>query len=88
DKLFEVGYVEIDHIIPFSRCFNDSYKNKVLTFTAENQQKGNRLPMEYLTGKKQDDFVVWVNNNIHERIKMHNLLKTEFTVDDENEWKS
>lgn len=39
-------YAEIDHIIPFSRCGNDSLMNKVLVFTEENRQKGNLTPFE------------------------------------------
>ena len=39
-------YAEIDHIIPFSRCGNDSLINKVLVFTEENRQKGNLTPFE------------------------------------------
>lgn len=39
-------YGEIDHIIPFSRCGNDSLNNKVLVLSAENQNKGNLTPYE------------------------------------------
>lgn len=39
-------YGEIDHIIPFSRCGNDSLTNKVLVLTGENQQKANLTPYE------------------------------------------
>ena len=39
-------YGEIDHIIPFSRCGNDSMNNKVLVLTAANQNKGNLMPYE------------------------------------------
>lgn len=40
------SYAEIDHIIPFSRCGNDSRANKVLVLNSENQEKGNRTPYE------------------------------------------
>ncbi|WP_418500008.1 type II CRISPR RNA-guided endonuclease Cas9 [Dysosmobacter sp.] len=46
-RLFEPGYADVDHIIPYSRCFDDSYQNKVLVLASENRQKGNRLPYEY-----------------------------------------
>lgn len=46
NRLFEDGYTQIDHIIPFSRSFDDSYNNKVLVLTAENQNKLNKLPYE------------------------------------------
>lgn len=37
---------EIDHIIPFSRCGNDSFNNKVLVCSKCNQDKGDRTPFE------------------------------------------
>lgn len=38
--------LEVDHILPYSRSFDDSYDNKVLVFTSQNQKKGNRTPFE------------------------------------------
>ncbi|MGR3914144.1 MAG: type II CRISPR RNA-guided endonuclease Cas9 [Gammaproteobacteria bacterium] len=37
---------EIDHIVPRSRCLDDSYTNKVVCFVAENRHKGKRTPAE------------------------------------------
>ena len=85
ERLFEVGYAEIDHIIPYSKCFNDGYNNKVCVLAAENQQKGNLLPLQYLTGKKRDEFIVWVNNQHLPRNKKLALLKEEITAEDEDE---
>ena len=85
-RLFEPGYVDVDHIIPYSISFNDSYNNKVLTFSSENRQKSNRLPLQYLSGKAQDDFRVWVNSSFKNINKRKNLLKEK--IDDENAFKS
>lgn len=38
--------LEVDHIYPYSRSFDDSYMNKVLVFTKENQEKLNKTPFE------------------------------------------
>ncbi|EAI8629708.1 type II CRISPR RNA-guided endonuclease Cas9 [Campylobacter lari] len=38
--------LEVDHIYPYSRSFDDSYTNKVLVFTKENQEKLNKTPFE------------------------------------------
>ncbi|MDI4567900.1 MAG: type II CRISPR RNA-guided endonuclease Cas9, partial [Mycoplasma sp.] len=38
---------EIDHIIPYSISFDDSRKNKVLTKSINNQNKGNRTPYSW-----------------------------------------
>ena len=46
-RLLEAGYVEIDHILPFSRSLDDSRTNKALCFTAENREKGDSIPFEW-----------------------------------------
>ncbi|MBT0823712.1 type II CRISPR RNA-guided endonuclease Cas9 [Campylobacter lari] len=38
--------LEVDHIYPYSRSFDDSFINKVLVFTKENQEKLNKTPFE------------------------------------------
>lgn len=50
NRLDEVGYLEIDHILPYSRSLDNSYDNKVLCLSAENQKKSNKTPFEYLGG--------------------------------------
>ena len=85
-RLFEDGYVDVDHIIPYSISFDDSYNNKVLTFSSENRQKGNRLPLQYLSGKAQDHFKDWVNTSVKNFNKRKNLLKE--IIDDDNAFRS
>ena len=46
DDLKDETKLQIDHIYPYSRSFDDSFSNKVLVFTKENQEKGNRTPFE------------------------------------------
>ena len=38
--------LEVDHIYPYSRSFDDSFSNKVLVFIKENQEKLNKTPFE------------------------------------------
>lgn len=52
-NLKEQGALEIDHILPYSRSSDDSYMNKVLVFTNENQSKGNKTPYEAFGGDSQ-----------------------------------
>ncbi|MCR5506445.1 MAG: type II CRISPR RNA-guided endonuclease Cas9 [bacterium] len=40
------GFVQIEHILPFSRTFDDSMANKTLSFADANYYKGNRTPYE------------------------------------------
>ena len=55
ERLIEPGYVDIDHILPWSRSFDDSLSNKVLVLSAENQQKGNQTPFEYIAKQDPDN---------------------------------
>lgn len=56
-KLLEKGYVEVDHALPFSRTFDDSFNNKALVLAKENQEKGNKTPYEYLNGEQWEAYV-------------------------------
>ena len=38
--------IEIEHILPFSRTFDDSYSNKTLAIRQANRDKGNQTPFE------------------------------------------
>lgn len=91
NRLFELGYVDIDHIVPYSISFDDSFKNKVLVFSDENRDKGNRLPITYLQSKfgpkAAEKFMIWVQNNIKDYKKRQKLLKREITEDDINKFK-
>ena len=86
ENLFDKGYAEIDHIIPYSLSFDDSFNNKVLTTATQNRQKGNRIPLEYLPESEKNGFRVWVNSNIRNHRKRQNLLKEHFTEADKKEF--
>ena len=78
NRLFEPNYVQVDHILPYSRSMNDSYNNKVLVLTSENQNKRNQTNEWF--GKdenKWNDFVARVNL-LKNREKKRFLLKENF----------
>lgn len=91
EKLFEVGYVDVDHIVPYSISFDDSFNNKVLVLSSENREKGNCLPLQYLQQQYGQDaadaFTVWVNNNVQNYRKKVKLLKKNITEQDKKEFK-
>jgi CRISPR-associated endonuclease Csn1 len=60
EKLFEPNYTQIDHIIPYSISYDDSYNNKVLVLTASNQNKGDRTPLQFLSEADGNKFQNWV----------------------------
>lgn len=85
NRLCETGYVEVDHALPYSRSFDNSFTNKVLVLTAENRNKGNRTPYEYLGGDNNDqawqNYQAWVQATIKNPRKVQKLLRKDF---DEN----
>lgn len=89
-KLLFTKDVDIDHIIPYSKCFDDSYNNKVLVKSSENRMKTNRTPLEYLTETNQDT-ETYVNRVLTmyagNRKKRDNLLKEHITEEDERKFK-
>lgn len=89
NQLFEDGCYEIDHIIPYSRSFDDSFNNKVLVLKRENQNKRNSTPVEYFEriGRDYDEVLafwkaVYQKRN---RKKLEFLQKKEIN---ESEWKN
>ena len=71
ERLLDAGAFEIDHILPLSRSMDDSNNNKVLCLTAENRQKGNKIPYEYLGGNAQR----W--QEFHARVKNYPIGRRE-----------
>ncbi|NLY04467.1 MAG: type II CRISPR RNA-guided endonuclease Cas9 [Campylobacter sp.] len=58
--LQDENFLEIDHIYPFSRSYDDSQHNKILAFRSENQNKGNKTPYEWL-GQQEDKWEEFVS---------------------------
>ena len=85
ERLTEPGYVDVDHIVPYSICFDDRMANKVLVLAKENRQKGNKLPLQYLSGARREAFIVRVRNMHISSAKKNRLLKE--SIGDEAEWK-
>lgn len=46
------GEVEIEHIVPFSRCYDDGMINKTLAFKNVNNRKANKTPDEAFSGEE------------------------------------
>lgn len=49
---------------------------------SENRQKGNRLPLQYLQGKRRDDFIVYTKASVKNYRKRQNLLKEKLSEED------
>jgi len=86
------SYAEVDHVLPYSRSYDDSKANKVLVLKRENQQKGNRTPYEYLDGANDSErwqrFEAVVRANPQYRqAKRDRLLRKHFGKDEAAEFK-
>ena len=91
-RLFEAGYVEIDHALPYSRSYDDSKSNRVLVLARENRNKGNMTPYEYLDGKNNNErwrqFVGFVEGNKAYRLaKRSRLLRKDFGEKESREFR-
>ncbi|MFA7270832.1 MAG: type II CRISPR RNA-guided endonuclease Cas9 [Sterolibacterium sp.] len=92
DRLFETGYAQVDHALPYSRSFDDGMNNKVVVHVACNQDKGNRTPYEFLDGAGDSErwqrFVAWVQGNKAIRqAKRNRLLRVNFGADEASEFR-
>ena len=89
ERLYEENFVQVDHIIPFSRSFDDSYNNKVLVLTDENQRKKEKTPFEYFGENEQQwrrfEEYVELTYKFNAR-KRQNLLIKKFSEQKSEEW--
>lgn len=88
DQLFQPGY-DVDHILPYSITFDDSYRNKVLVTSNENHQKGNRIPFDYMgqDASRWNAYEGRVNMLVRDYKKQQKLLKKEFTDEEKKQFK-
>jgi len=84
---------EIDHVIPMSRSFNDSLKNKVLCTQEANQNKRDRIPFEWFEDQYGKDSQQWsdLENRIKKMYNMpygkkRNLLRKSWTEKDKEKF--
>lgn len=84
EELFSKRF-DIEHIIPQSRLFDDSFSNKTLEVRDINIEKGNMTAYDYVAGKYDEKYLVDYESRIEElfaqkvisRTKRNNLLMKE-----------
>lgn len=65
---------EVDHIMPFSKTANNSFFNKTLCFHSDNQDKGNRTPIDAWSGTQKWDNV---SNTLDSLVRGHAYPKNK-----------
>jgi CRISPR-associated endonuclease Csn1 len=86
DMLRDSLATQIDHIIPYQRSWDDSYMNKILCITRENQSKKNQTPFEYLGSTERWDGLVSIAGRLPHK-KAERLLMQVFDERKSGEWK-
>lgn len=79
--------IQIDHILPHSRTFDDSRNNLTLCLSDENQKKKNKTPWEYIGHNE----TAWQNLEARVQVlpwkKRRQFLIKNLSVEMENSWK-
>lgn len=68
--------VEIEHIIPRSILFDDSFSNKVCACRECNREKGNQTAMDYMESKPTGDFETY-KQRVNDAFQEHRISKTK-----------
>lgn len=83
EELFSKKF-DVDHIIPQSKRFDDSFSNKTLELRSVNIEKGNRTAYDYVVDKGvSDDFIERVKRlDSLSNTKKNNLFTSEKNISD------
>ena len=82
-KEFLLGFgVEVEHIIPRSVIFDDSFANKVCSCSECNKEKNNRTAFDYMKTKNEGDFTAYIEriNDLAERGKISNTKRKKLLM--------
>ena len=82
-KEFLLGFgVEVEHIIPRSVIFDDSFANKICSCSECNKEKNNRTAFDYMKTKSEGDFTAYIEriNDLAERGKISNSKRKKLLM--------
>jgi CRISPR-associated endonuclease Csn1 len=77
EKLFSKEF-DIEHIIPQSRLFDDSFSNKTLEARNENIEKGNETAYDFILRKYGEKGLVEYNSRLEGLYKSFNIKKNKY----------
>ena len=76
EELFSKRF-DIEHIIPQSRLFDDSFSNKTLEVRDINIEKGNMTAYDYVAGKYDEKYVADYESRVEELFNQKVISKTK-----------
>lgn len=76
EKLFSKD-IDIEHIIPQARLFDDSFSNKTLEWREVNIEKGNRTALDYMADKYDAQGVADYKARVDELLKQGAISRTK-----------
>ena len=82
-KEFLLGFgVEVEHIIPRSVLFDDSFSNKVCSCRACNKEKNNRTAYDYMSSKGEGELMAYIDrvNDLAENKKISNTKRKKLLM--------
>ena len=82
-KDFLLGFgVEVEHIVPRSVLFDDSFSNKVCSCSECNKEKNNRTAYDYMKSKNEGDFTAYIEriNDLTERKRISNTKRKKLLM--------
>jgi len=79
--------VHIDHILPRRRSFDNSYFNKVLVLSDENNKKGDHTPWEYFQEKPDEEWDKLILRIAHLPKQKRDRITNQTFNEREAEWK-
>lgn len=78
EEALDESLTEVEHFIPRSKIWIDSYKNKILVFKSKNQNKSNTNPILFLKSIGEwDNFIARVNEYLADKDKKSWLTNEE-----------
>ncbi len=78
EKLFSKE-IDIEHIIPQARLFDDSFSNKTLEYRAVNIEKSDATAFDYVKGKYGDEGLKDYLQRVEEMFKKKAISKAKYT---------
>ena len=77
NKLFTKEF-DIEHIIPQSRLFDDSFSNKTIESRSVNIEKNNETAFDYISAKKDENGLKEYLNRIEDLYRAFKISKTKY----------